>query len=54
MSIRMHKARPAGVFLVFLLAGFLTPLWGQEKIPLVVSMGDVSINKIPFLVALDQ
>ena len=54
MSIRMHKTRPVGVVLVLLLAGFLTPLWGQEKIPLVVSMGDVSINKVPFLVALDQ
>ena len=54
MSIRMHKTRFAGMCLVLLLAGLLTPLWGQEKIPLTVSMGDVSINKIPFLVALDQ
>ena len=52
--IRLHTIRRAGLLLVLLLAAPLTPVWGQEKLPLIVRMGDVSINKIPFLVALDQ
>ena len=52
---RSHKMTDAVfVFMVFLLSASLTPLFGQEKIPLRVRMSDVSINKVPFLVALDQ
>jgi len=54
MSIRMYKTRSAGMCLALLLATLLTPAWGQDKLPLTVSMGDVSVNKVPFLVALDQ
>ena len=49
-----HVRRFAGACLAVLLAGIMAPLWGQSKLPLMVRMGDVSINKIPFLVALDQ
>jgi ABC-type nitrate/sulfonate/bicarbonate transport system substrate-binding protein len=51
MPIGMKLAKTAGVFLFLSLAA---PLGAQTRIPLTVSMGDVSINKIPFLVALDQ
>ncbi len=41
--------------LVFLLLGALpVSLPAQDKIPLRVAMGDVSINKVPYLVALDN
>ena len=54
MYFRLQTIQHAGLLFVLVLAASFTPLWGQEKIPLVVRMGDVSINKIPFLVALDQ
>ena len=55
MNIRLHTVRHAGFLWVLLMAvASLTPLWGQEKIPLRVRMGDVSINKVPFLIALDE
>lgn len=39
---------------LLLVGGIVTPAWAQQKIPLKVEMGDVSINKIPFLIALDE
>ncbi len=43
------------VFLMLLISiTVLTPVKSQEKIPLRVRMGDVSVNKIPFLIALDE
>ncbi len=55
MKIALHTVKPAGFLWVLLMAvASLTPLWGQEKIPLRVRMGDVSINKVPFLIALDE
>jgi ABC-type nitrate/sulfonate/bicarbonate transport system substrate-binding protein len=39
---------------VGLVMGASVPVDAQEKIPLKVEMGDVSINKIPFLMALDE
>ena len=54
MNIGLKTIRHAGLLMVLVLAANLAPVWGQEKIPLGVRMGDVSINKIPFLVALDQ
>ena len=43
-------------FLLVAWAGFAlaAPAAAQTRIPLKVEMGDVSINKIPFLVALDE
>ena len=48
----------ASFFGLILLTTAFAPLWAQqaqgEKIPLIVRLSDVSINKIPFIVALDQ
>ena len=56
MWIRLRAVKNAGLLLVFLVSSALAPLWGQQQkgIPLGVRMGDVSINKVPFLVALDN
>ncbi|MDA2934654.1 hypothetical protein MYX82_09975 [Acidobacteria bacterium AH-259-D05] len=55
MKIPLHTVRHAGFLWVLLMAvASLTPVWGQEKIPLRVRMGDVSVNKVPFLIALDE
>ncbi len=37
--------------LILLIAGAKAPAWAQQRIPLRVNMGGVSINKIPFIVA---
>ena len=43
---------------LILLSATFAPLWAQQaqqqKIPLIVRLSDVSINKIPFIIALDQ
>lgn len=44
----------APVVALLLGAAGVAPLWAQQKTPLKVEMGDVSINKIPFLIALDE
>jgi len=50
-----RKLREVPIALMLLMAiALLTPLWGQEKIPLRVRMGDISVNKVPFLIALDE
>jgi NitT/TauT family transport system substrate-binding protein len=54
MQLRNRSTYLLGVFFAILLAGLVAPLQGQDKIPLIVRMGDVSINKVPFLVAMDQ
>ena len=43
-----------GIIALCSLAAAATPLHGQEKLPVRVAMGDVSINKVPHLVALDN
>jgi ABC-type nitrate/sulfonate/bicarbonate transport system substrate-binding protein len=50
----MYRSKRLEVRLALVLLGIAAPLWGQVKVPLTVRMGDVSINKIPFLVAVDQ
>jgi ABC-type nitrate/sulfonate/bicarbonate transport system substrate-binding protein len=50
----MHVSMIKGIQVALLLIGLSTTLWGQSRRPLIVRMGDVSINKIPFLVAVDQ
>jgi NitT/TauT family transport system substrate-binding protein len=52
--MRLQTVQLAGLLWMFVLAASLTPAWGQQKIPLGLRMGDVSINKVPFLVAYDQ
>jgi NitT/TauT family transport system substrate-binding protein len=54
MQSRIRPTNLLGVLFAMLLAGLMAPLQGQDKIPLIVRMGDVSINKVPFLVAMDQ
>ena len=54
MNIGLKTLRHACLLIMLVLAANFTPVWGQEMIPLGVRMGDVSINKVPFLVALDQ
>lgn len=48
----------ASFFGFFLLFAAAAPLWAQQaqedKIPLIVRLSDVSINKIPFIIAYDQ
>jgi ABC-type nitrate/sulfonate/bicarbonate transport system substrate-binding protein len=56
MSIRQTATRIAGILVVLTLVAALTPRWGQsqaqqKKIPIVVSLSDVSMAKVPFLVA---
>ncbi len=53
MRVR-RTVRRAGVIGLLALSASLSPLWAQTKIPLIVRLSDVSINKVPFLVALDQ
>ncbi len=53
MNIGLKTLRHAGLLMMLLLAAF-TPLHGQQKLPVRVAMGDVSINKVPHLVALDN
>jgi len=57
MEIRRTVNR-AGIVGLILLSPSFAPLWAQQaqqrKIPLTVRLSDVSINKVPFLVALDQ
>ena len=43
-----------GVIGFLVLAAVSTPLRAQQKLPVRVAMGDVSINKVPHLVALDN
>jgi NitT/TauT family transport system substrate-binding protein len=43
-----------GVLASWLFAATLAPLHAQQKLPVRVAMGDVSINKVPHLVALDS
>ena len=50
----MDVNRTTGLHVALLVIGLSTTLWGQNRRPLIVRMGDVSINKIPFLVAVDQ
>jgi len=49
MRVRLHLVRKAGLISMLLLSASLTPLWGQHKLR--VSLSDVSINKIPFIIA---
>ena len=53
MSKRARAASSAGLVLTVILAAAVAPLGAQEqkKIPLGVRLSDVSINKVPFLVA---
>lgn len=55
MSIRLSAVNKAGVALMFLLGVFLVPLRAQQQnSPLVVRLSDVSIAKVPFLVAMQE
>jgi len=58
MRNRVQSARLAGLAALMALSAASAPVWAQQaqqrKIPIIVRMSDVSINKIPFLVALDQ
>ena len=48
------KSRIPVFFMLLMLITVLTPVRSQDKIPLRVRMGDVSVNNIPFLIALDE
>ena len=50
MYIRLQTIKHAGLLLLLVLAAAFTPLHGQQKLPVRVAMGDVSINKVPHLV----
>ena len=53
MSIYLRRTT-LGIVASFLLAAVFAPLHAQQKLPVRVAMGDVSINKVPHLVALDN